>query len=124
MEIPHVYGALAGFSILEDRDDHILTAIKVTPLSIHGLLAIRLVLVFLLAFVAAVYVMWFSAIGPLLLGNIMAISFLVALGAPSLSSPLSPYSLWMPRSCFLPLLLAFGRPKLLAASSGERECYS
>jgi fluoroquinolone transport system permease protein len=80
--ISDAYGALAGFSILEDRDDHILTAIKVTPLSIHGFLAIRLVLVFLLAFVAAIYVMWFSAIGALPVGNIVAIAFLVALGAP------------------------------------------
>ncbi|UTW68779.1 hypothetical protein KHA80_15335 [Anaerobacillus sp. HL2] len=39
---PHIYGALIGFSILDDRDDHILTSIKVTPLSVFQFLAFRL----------------------------------------------------------------------------------
>lgn len=80
--IPQVFGALLGFSVLEDREDHILNSIRITPLSIHQFLSFKLLLVFLLAFLASVFVMWFSDIGDLALGSILAISFLSALSAP------------------------------------------
>ncbi len=79
---PQIYGALVGFSILDDRDDHILSAIKVTPLSIHQFLSFRLFTVYLLSFIAAIYVIWFSDIGDLSFGSIVAIALLASLGAP------------------------------------------
>jgi fluoroquinolone transport system permease protein len=80
--VPHVYGALVGFSILDDRDDHILTSIHVTPLGIHQFLSFRMAIVLVLSFIATTYVIWFSNIGDLSLGNILAIAFLVSLAAP------------------------------------------
>lgn len=79
---PQIYGALTGFSILDDRDDHILTSIKVTPLSIHQFLSFRLSIVIILSFVACTYVMWFSGIGDLPIKNILAIAFLASLASP------------------------------------------
>ena len=79
---PQIYGALVGFSILDDRDDHILSAIKVTPLSIHQFLSFRLFTVYLLSFIAAIYVIWFSDIGDFSFGSIVAIALLASLGAP------------------------------------------
>ncbi|MDW7673530.1 MAG: ABC transporter permease [Bacillota bacterium] len=79
---PQVYGALTGFAILDDRDDHILTAIKVTPLSIHQYLSFRLATVFILSFIACTFVMWFSNIGNLRIVNIVSIAFLASLAAP------------------------------------------
>ena len=79
---PQIYGALVGFSILDDRDDHILSAIKVTPLSIHQFLSFRLFTVYLLSFVAAIYVIWFSDIGDFSFGSIVAIALLASLAAP------------------------------------------
>ncbi|MBO8170257.1 MAG: ABC transporter permease [Bacillaceae bacterium] len=79
---PQVYGALIGFSILNDRDDHVLTSVRVTPLSIHQFLLFKLVLVFVLSFVACLYVMWFSDIGGFRAGEMAAISFLASLAAP------------------------------------------
>lgn len=79
---PLIYGALIGFSILDDRDDSILTSIKVTPLSVHQFLSFRLATALVLSFVACTYVMWFSDIGDLPLENILAIAFLSALAAP------------------------------------------
>lgn len=79
---PHIYGALIGFSILDDRDDHILTSIKVTPLGVHQFLSFRLITVFVLSFVATTYVMWFSDIGNISMVQILAISFLASLAAP------------------------------------------
>ena len=80
---PLVFGAIMGFSILDDRDDNILTSIKVTPLNIHQFLSVRIAMVLLLSFTACTYVMWFSDIGGLSPVNILAIAFLASLGAPA-----------------------------------------
>lgn len=80
---PFVYGALIGFSILDDKDDHILSAIKVTPLGLNRFLSFRLIIALVLSFVACMYVMWFSNIGDLSLGSMAAISFLASLSAPA-----------------------------------------
>ena len=79
---PQVFGALAGFSILDDRDDRILTSINVTPLSMHQFLSFRLGVVTVLTFVSCTYVMWFSDIGGMPLPGILAVAFLAALSAP------------------------------------------
>ncbi len=79
---PQIYGALTGFSILDDRDDNILTSIRVTPLNIHQFLSFRLIIVVILTFMACTYVMWFSDIVDLPFYNILAISFLASLSAP------------------------------------------
>lgn len=79
---PHIFGAIIGFSILDDRDDHILTSIKVTPLSVDQFLSLRLLLVFVLSFISCIFVIWFSNIWTLSLTNIIALAFLASLGAP------------------------------------------
>ncbi len=79
---PQIYGAIIGFSLLDDRDDNILTSIQVTPLSIHQFLSFRLITVTVLSWIACIFVMWFSNIGSLPLENIIAISFLASLAAP------------------------------------------
>lgn len=80
--IPLAYGALIGFSILEDRDDNVLTNIQVTPLSLHQFLSFRLVAIYFLCVIATIFVTWFSKVGDLPIKNIIAISFLASLEAP------------------------------------------
>lgn len=80
--IPIAYGALIGFSILEDRDDNVFTNIRVTPLSIHQFLAFRLVAVYLICVIAIIFVFLFSNVGDFSIGDIVAISFLASLEAP------------------------------------------
>ncbi len=80
--VPIAYGALIGFSILEDRDDNVLTNIKVTPLSLHQFLSFRLIAVYLLCVVATIFVMWFSKVGALSMKDIIPISLLASLEAP------------------------------------------
>lgn len=79
---PVAFGALVGFSILEDRDDHIINSVKVTPLTFNQFMSFRLVMVFVLTFAACIFVMWFSAIGNLPWVDIIAVAFLASLGAP------------------------------------------
>lgn len=80
--IPIAYGALIGFSLLEDRDDNVLTNIKVTPLSIHQFLSFRLVGVYILCVIATIFVIWFSNVGDVPIKNIISISLLASLEAP------------------------------------------
>jgi fluoroquinolone transport system permease protein len=80
--IPISYGALIGFSILDDQDDNVLINIMATPLSIHKFLGFRLVVVFLLCFLATLFTMSFSNIGDLSFKNIIAVSLLASLEAP------------------------------------------
>lgn len=80
--VPIAYGALIGFSILEDRDDNVLTNIKVTPLSIHQFLSFRLIAVYLLCVLATIFVMWFSKVGDISMKDIVLISLLASLEAP------------------------------------------
>lgn len=79
---PVVFGALIGFSILDDRDDHIIDSIKVTPLTFNQFMSFRLIVVWLFTFVACIFTIWFSGIGNILWKDILIISFLASLGAP------------------------------------------
>ncbi|QVK17920.1 ABC transporter permease [Mycoplasmatota bacterium] len=79
---PLIYGALIGFSILDDRDDKVLTSIRITPLSVHQFISFRLIVGTLLAFIGCIIVMWFSNIGSFTFGEIIALSFLSALATP------------------------------------------
>ena len=78
---PMIFGALMGFSILDDRDDGILSAIRVSPLSLGGFLAFRVVLVTVLAFFAGFVVMLAADFGPLTLGQILVIAGVNSLSA-------------------------------------------
>ena len=77
--VPVAYGALIGFSILQDRDDFVLTSIRVSPLGIHKFLLFRLIMVYIFCFIASLYVMWFSNTGYISFKNMIAISFLASL---------------------------------------------
>lgn len=47
-----VFGAMAGFSIMDDRDDHIFTSIKISPLSIQYYVWFKVLFVAILGFFA------------------------------------------------------------------------
>lgn len=80
--IPQIYGALLGFSILDDRDDNILISVRVTPLNLHQFLSFKVAMVLILSFLASIFVLWFVEIGELSWSAILWISFLASLGTP------------------------------------------
>lgn len=80
--IPISYGALIGFSILEDRDDNVLINIRVTPLSIHQFLSFRLVAVYFICFLAIIFVICFSNIIKFTVKDTIGLAFLASLEAP------------------------------------------
>ena len=80
--VPIAFGAVLGFSILEDRDDNVLTNIRITPLSLHYFLGFRLIAVYILCVLSTIFVIWFSNIVDLPMKNIVALSLLASLEAP------------------------------------------
>ncbi len=79
---PLIFGAVAAFSILEDRDDNILLAIKVAPLSVDFFIGIKLLIVFLLSFFSSVFIIWFSRLAEVSAGTLIGVSFVAAGAAP------------------------------------------
>lgn len=78
----HIYGALVGFSILDDRDDHIFHSIQVTPLPIYQFVSFRLGLAMLLSFATGIYIPLFSNLIPLSWGEVILISAIASFSAP------------------------------------------
>ncbi|MBW6463500.1 MAG: ABC transporter permease [Bacillota bacterium] len=79
---PVAYGAVIGFSILDDRDDHIMDSIRVTPLTLNFFMLFRLIIVFLFSFAASLFIMWFAAISDIPVKDLLLIAFLASLSAP------------------------------------------
>ncbi len=79
---PLLFGAIIGFSILDDRDDHILVSIRVTPLSVSYFMLFRLIMVYLFSFAASILVITLSNVGSMGLKDALLVSFLASLSAP------------------------------------------
>ncbi len=82
MITPVAFGALIGFSILEDRDDNIIDSVNVTPLSFNQFMSFRLIMVFIFSFAACMFVIWFSDIVALSWGKIIVVAAITSLSAP------------------------------------------
>ncbi len=82
MFIPQIFGALLGFSLLDERDDNVMPTIRVSPLNLHQYFSFKIVMTLILSFLAAVFVIWFVDIGGLSWRNILLVSFLASLGTP------------------------------------------
>ncbi len=82
MITPIIFGALIGFSILEDRDDNIINSINVTPLTFNQFMSFRMIMVLLFSFAACIFVIWFSDIITLAWDKIIVIAFIASLSAP------------------------------------------
>jgi len=80
--MPLVFGAMIGFSILDDRDDHVLSSVKVTPLGLDKFFSFRLIMIYLASTGACMFVILFADIGGLDLKAVTAVSFLASISAP------------------------------------------
>lgn len=77
-----IMGAVAAFSILDDRDDNILLSVKVAPLSLAYFIGLKLFMVYIASFFGTAFVLWFSNLVELSAGVIFGISFLAAIAGP------------------------------------------
>ena len=89
---PAIYGAVIGFSILEDRDDNILTGIQVTPLDVHQFLSVRQVMATLMTFATALFIIWFTELVNMTTGQAVTVSLLIAAGTPVVGFLINSFS--------------------------------
>lgn len=76
------YGAMSGFSLLDDRDDQVLESIHISPISVHWYIWFKVCFAYVLAVIAGFFIIWFTGalnIGP---GDILLLASLSALQTP------------------------------------------
>jgi len=82
MALPMVSGMVIGFLLLDQRDDHTLLALQVTPLSLAGYLGYRITFPALLSVLGSLIVFAASGLAPLSLAELLAAALSGALFAP------------------------------------------
>ncbi len=80
--ISRISGAIAAFSVLDDRDDNVLYAVKVAPLTLEFFIGLKMLLVFLFSFVGAILSVWIADLMPVSAAVMLEIAFLSAFSAP------------------------------------------
>jgi fluoroquinolone transport system permease protein len=63
MMTPILFGFVVGFSIMDDRDDHIIDSIMTSPLEVHWFILIKLGLIYILSLFATIIIFYMTFIG-------------------------------------------------------------
>ncbi|AIQ68827.1 hypothetical protein [Paenibacillus graminis] len=80
--VPLILGCMAGFMILDERDENMIQYFAVTPLTKRGYLGYRLGFVVILTVIYSLLLLTFSGLIPLRLGNILLLLPMLSLEAP------------------------------------------
>ncbi len=78
----YAYGAMAGFSLLDDRDDQVFESIQISPVSLKLYIWFKIAFVYLLAVLASFFIIWFTGAIEMSGGNILLIALLSSLQTP------------------------------------------
>jgi fluoroquinolone transport system permease protein len=82
MSIPFIIGVVIGFLLLDQRDDHTLTALQVTPLALNGYLVYRVTSPTIMAFFSTMLVAGGTGLVPMGLMQLAVVALSSALMAP------------------------------------------
>ncbi len=89
---PIMFGVVAGLMLLDEKDEHTLTAIRVTPLPRRAWLAWRLLPAYVLAVVYSLLLLWAVGLHPGSLLPVVPVALVVALEAPAFALFLSAFA--------------------------------
>jgi len=90
--VPLFTGIVVGFLLLDQRDDHTLTALQVTPLSLNGYLAYRLAAPTLLSVLLTLIVMPLAGFAGIGLGPLLLTAAVAGLLAPLFALALAAFA--------------------------------
>jgi fluoroquinolone transport system permease protein len=79
---PYIYGALAAFLLLDEREENVLQAIRVTPLSLNRYLLIKVAFFTGLSFVSGVFITLIVGFLKMSLLDTILLNALLALATP------------------------------------------
>lgn len=77
-----LFGAIAGFSILDNRDDFVFTSISISPLSLKMFVWTKIVFIYGLSLVSSIVVVLIAGIHSLSWGQVLVLSLLSGLQVP------------------------------------------
>ncbi len=77
-----LFGALAGFSILDDRDDNVFLSIQISPLNIHMYVIFKVAFVYIMSIIAGIFIILMAGGLSMLWWQMLLISALSGLQAP------------------------------------------
>ena len=80
-----MFGAITGFTLLDDQDDHVLYSLKITPIKVRDYIVIKLFFSYFLGFLATLLLVLITRLFESSIMNIIGISLLAALQAPMLA---------------------------------------
>lgn len=76
------YGAMAGFSLLDDRDDQVFASIQISPIPLALYIWFKILFVYILAVLANFFIIWYTGAINLSTGEILLVSVLSAMQVP------------------------------------------
>lgn len=79
---PYIYGSLAAFTLLDEREENVLQAIRVTPLKLSNYLGAKVLFFVIVSIATGVLITWYINLVPIGLGESVLINSLMALSAP------------------------------------------
>jgi fluoroquinolone transport system permease protein len=86
------YGAMSGFSLLDDRDDQVFASIAISPLSLKLYIWFKVLFVYVLAVLAGFFMIWFTRAFYMAPGEILLISALSAMQVPIAAFLINAYA--------------------------------
>jgi hypothetical protein len=89
---PMMFGWLIGFKLLDDRDEHTLSAIAVTPLTKQGYIVYRTALVLVLSAFLNTTLIPLTGLTGITLGRLIPISIMAAFEAPIMALVLAAFA--------------------------------
>jgi fluoroquinolone transport system permease protein len=88
-----IFGAITGFTLLDDQDDYVLFALKVTPISVRSYVLFKLVMAFLMAVLATFLLIVVTGfLKQTSFINLLFIVILVAFQAPLFASLINSFA--------------------------------
>ena len=76
------YGSMAGFSLLDDRDDQVLVSIRISPVSLDLYVWFKVAFAYLLALLGGFFIIWYSGAIALSAVEMLLVAALAALQTP------------------------------------------
>ena len=79
---PYIYGALAAFTLLDEREENVLQAIRVTPLTLPRYLGAKIFFFVIVSIISGMFITWFLDLVDIGFWQSFVINTLIATSAP------------------------------------------
>ncbi len=83
--VSFMFGAITGFTLLDDQDDHVLFSLKITPIKVSNYILIKLLFSYMLGVMSTFLLIYITNLINTSILQMIGISILAALQAPMLA---------------------------------------